>query len=85
MTKHMVWSLGILLCAGLSVMYTKYYVASLRQLVAEQERACTTLKNSIHLLSLEWAHLNAPERLEKLCTQFLDFTPPQNDQMKGHI
>ena len=85
MTKHMALALGILLCASLSVMYTKYYVASLRQLVGEQERTCASLKGTIHLLSLEWAHLNTPERLEGLCEQFLEFAPPKNDQMKGRL
>ena len=85
MKKYAPLSIGVLLCIGLGVMYTKYYVASLRMRVLDQEKKCTELQNNIHLLSLEWAYLNAPERLEKLCTEFLDLSPPQNNQIRGDL
>ncbi len=83
MTKKMIFGIGNLLLAGLLVMYFKYYVASLRHHVSKQQAHLTELQGRMRLLSLEWAHLNAPERLDHLSKQFLHFSAMTPEQMKG--
>ena len=85
MTKKVAFGVAVLLAMSLAVMYVKYYVASLHQCVLQQEKSRDCLRNNIHLLSLEWAHLNTPQRLDALAKKFLPLTPLQTKQVKGRL
>ena len=59
----------------------KYEVMRLEQHHRHIQASIGQTKESIHILKAEWAHLNDPSRLNRLCAQFLAISPIKGSQI----
>jgi hypothetical protein len=66
---------------GLGLFQLKYQVMTLEQHHRQIRYAINQTKEAIHVLKAEWAHLNDPVSLQRLCTQYLSIAPIQGSQL----
>jgi len=59
----------------------KYAVQDVQRDVATLKTQLASEKESLHLLSAEWAYLNRPERLRALADRHLDLVPIDSRQI----
>ena len=70
--------LGMLLM-GLSLTHVKYYATTVQKRIKAKKRVRQKLHQDLHLLSLEWSALTAPDYLRRLNSQNLDLVPCDAD------
>ena len=68
---------GLAVLSGVVLLYTSQSVQRAEHRVAALEKEIAYEQDRIRMLKAEWAHLNRPERLEKLAKEFLDMVPPR--------
>lgn len=66
---------------AIGVYLVKYSVQDVQREVAGLKTELATEKESLHLLSAEWAYLNRPDRLRKLADRHLDLVPLDSRQI----
>lgn len=69
-------SVSVAVLCLISVMYVKYQADMLHRAVQTLQRKKNMLTENMMLLDLEWAFLNAPERLERLQKELLPNLQP---------
>lgn len=63
------------------VYLVKYSVQDVQRELASLKTNLATEKESLHLLSAEWAYLNRPDRLRQLADRHLDLVPLDSRQI----
>jgi hypothetical protein len=63
------------------VYLVKYSVQDVQRELAALKTNLATEKESLHLLSAEWAYLNRPDRLRQLADRHLDLVPLDSRQI----
>jgi cell division protein FtsL len=76
---------GLAALSGVVLLHTSQNVQHAEGRVAELEKSINMEQERIRMLKAEWAHLNRPERLEKLAQEFLDLAPPPTKEMPEHL
>lgn len=66
---------------AIALYLVKYSVADVQRDLATMKTELATEKESLHLLSAEWAYLNRPERLRQLADRHLDMVPMDSRQI----
>ncbi|MBI1326091.1 MAG: hypothetical protein GC136_00440 [Alphaproteobacteria bacterium] len=67
-------------CFGGFLFWTSQQVQQIESKVKNERRDIASVSEHIRMLKAEWDYLNAPERLEKLASQYLGMVPsaPKN-------
>lgn len=78
-------ALGLAAISGVVLLYTSQQVQIAENQIAELEQQIEREEERIRMLQAEWAHLNRPERLERLANEFLDMLPASNAAMKASM
>tara|TARA_Y100001970_G_scaffold294367_1_gene451768 strand:- start:15427 stop:15720 length:294 start_codon:yes stop_codon:yes gene_type:complete len=73
--------IGLAAIVGVSLFVVKYEVQSLDEHLLGLEKEKLVTERSIHVLEAEWAHLNHPERLERLAKKYLNLHPANPKQL----
>ena len=73
--------IGLAAIVGVSLFVVKYEVQSLDEHLLGLEKEKLVTERSIHVLEAEWAHLNRPERLERLAKKSLNLHPANPKQL----
>ena len=73
--------IGLAAIVGVSLFVVKYEVQSLDEHLLGLEKEKLVTERSIHVLEAEWAHLNRPERLERLAKKYLNLHPANPKQL----
>lgn len=76
---------GLAALSGVVLLHTSQNVQHAENRVAEIEKSIAVEQERIRILKAEWAHLNRPERLEKLAQEFLDLAPTRAKDMPTHL
>lgn len=75
----------VLFLTGVFLMIALYYVKTRAQTSRQQARALqyeiSLEETAIGVLRAEIAHLESPERLQRLASEYLELAPTQTDQM----
>ncbi len=66
---------------GFGLFQVKYKVQTLEEDLKRLNAAITTEQEQLHVLNAEWAHLNRPDRLEKLSARHLHLRQPTVEQI----
>jgi cell division protein FtsL len=69
------WGLGVFLVLALTVYLLKAGAGHDRAQIAAIDRQITTERNGLRVLQAEVAHLEQPERIERLATEYLGLAP----------
>lgn len=65
-----IWAIVIVVSA-FGLFRVKYEVQSIRAQIIETNKELAQEKESLHVVSAEWAYLNRPERLQQLADKYL--------------
>lgn len=80
----LVWG-ACILAASLGLYAVKYRVQTLQKEIAEVTRKLDAERESLHVVSAEWAYLNRPERLQALSEKYLKLKPMRGEQLGDFV
>ena len=74
---------GMACLSGVVLLYTSQNVQDSEERLAQLEVSIAQEQERIKMLNAEWAHLNRPDRLEKLAQEFLSMAPVRGESLIG--
>jgi len=74
-----IWA-AVIIVSAFGLYRVKYEVQSIRAQIRETSTELAQERESLHVVSAEWAYLNRPERLQKLSEKYLN-TDPANEHL----
>ena len=77
--------LALVVVSGAALMHVSHNVQEMEREVARLDQRIENEKENVRVLQAEWAYLNAPERLEMLATDYMDFVPPSVDHIVSDV